>query len=387
MKKLLTLLMAVVLCFTVNAQTTTKTMNWDDSVRQYIEYIPASYNANSPAPVLFILHGLGDDMNNMFYGTGFQTYADQHGWILITPQATEAVVSLMGQSFSLGTAWNSGIQGSVYGMTIAINPEVDDSGFLMAILDDLVAHYNVDQEHVFVTGFSMGGFMSHRMAIEHADRIKAIAAVSGTIGNMMQDQTPVGNVSVMHIHGTADGMVGYDGNMSMQGITMQIGLGAEATVDFWRNFNQCSATPNVHNFNDNADDGLTFEQYEYTGGQNGTKTVFIKCNGGDHQWYSSPTNDIDYTAEIFDFFHSFVRPTSLDENSIEVSIYPNPASDVLHVSAEEMVKVAVYDMTGRQVYEGNQQEISLTTLTDGLYLVQVTLSNGRVINQKISVMR
>ena len=44
----------------------------------------------------------------------------------------------------------------------------------------------------------MGGFMSNKMAIKHADRIKAIASVSGTIGHY-QAFEPTGNINTMHI--------------------------------------------------------------------------------------------------------------------------------------------------------------------------------------------
>ena len=180
MKKLLTLLMTVCFCLSVFAQSgqTTKTITWGDNERQYIEYVPA--NVSNPAPVLFVLHGLGDDMSNMFNSTGFKAIADAHGWIVVIPQALEAIVEIpMMGSTSIGTAWNSGVSGNIPIVgNIVVNENVDDAGFLLAILDDLIATYNVDQNNVFSTGFSMGGFMSNRMAIEHADRFKAIASVS-----------------------------------------------------------------------------------------------------------------------------------------------------------------------------------------------------------------
>ena len=65
MKKFFTLLTAVFFCLSIFAQSaqTTKTITWGGTERQYIEYVPA--NVSSPAPVLFVFHGLGDDMANM----------------------------------------------------------------------------------------------------------------------------------------------------------------------------------------------------------------------------------------------------------------------------------------------------------------------------------
>ena len=382
MKKFFTLLTLIIAVVTLNAQAgqTNKTMQFGGVERQYIEYIPA--NVQSPAPVLFVLHGLGDDMSNMFNATGFKQIADQHGWIVITPQALEA--SVMG--YSMGTAWNSGIHASLYGMDLNINEDVDDSGFIMAILDDLIANSNADANNVFVTGFSMGGFMSNRLAIEHGDRIKAIASVSGTVGNVVQGNTPVGHVSAMHIHGTADGTVGYenaDFNLSVTSVS--VGLGAEATVEYWRSYNQCSATPTTYNYPDNMNDNLTFERYEYTGGTNGTRTVFIKVNGGDHTWYYTPNNDIDYTTEIYNFFAG--NTVNISENELTANIFPIPAQDILHIEAENFSEVSLFNSVGQEVMVSTSTDLNVSQLPAGFYTARILFSNGQSLNSKVIIRR
>ena len=364
--------MTVCFCLSVFAQTS-KTITWGDTARKYIEYVPA--NVISPAPVLFVLHGLGDNMNGMFNGTGFKNIADQHGWIVIAPEALAA--SFMGQS---ATAWNSGV--SVMGMTF--NGDVDDSGLMMAILDDLIASYNVDQNNVFFTGFSMGGFMTNRMAMEHGDRIRAIASVSGTIGNAIADATPVGHVSAMHIHGTADGTVTYED--ASYGGYVSVGLGAEATVEYWRDYNQCSATATHTDYPDNVSDGLTFEKFLYEGGTDGTKVALIKVTGGDHDWYYTPRNDIDYTTEIYNFFASCMGPTSVSEVAFPmVNVYPNPTKDILHVEAENITNIQVYNALGQLMISTTNTDIPVSSYSEGLYTVSVTFADGRILTRKVMV--
>ena len=382
MKKIFTLLVLTVFVIGLHAQSgqTSKTMQYGGVERQYIEYIPA--NVLSPAPILFVLHGLGDDMSNMFNSTGFKQIADQHGWIVIVPQALEASF----QGYSLGTAWNSGIHVSLYTYELTINEDVDDSGFIMAILDDEIANSNADPNNVFVTGFSMGGFMSNRLAIEHGDRIKAIASVSGTVGNMVQDNTPNGHLSTMHIHGTADGTVSYDNaGFNMQIATVSVGLGAEATTDYWRNFNQCSATPTTYNYPDNMNDGLTFERYEYTGGTEGTRTVFIKVNGGDHTWYYTPNNDIDYTTEIYNFFAG--NTVNIAENELTANIFPNPAQDILHIEAENFSEVSLFNSVGQEVMVSASTDLNVSQLPAGFYTARILFSNGQSLNSKVIIRR
>ena len=382
MKKIFTLLVLTVFVIGLHAQSgqTSKTMQYGGVERQYIEYIPA--NALSPAPILFVLHGLGDDMSNMFNSTGFKQIADQHGWIVIVPQALEASF----QGYSLGTAWNSGIHVSLYTYELTINEDVDDSGFIMAILDDEIANSNADPNNVFVTGFSMGGFMSNRLAIEHGDRIKAIASVSGTVGNMVQDNTPNGHLSTMHIHGTADGTVSYDNaGFNMQIATVSVGLGAEATTDYWRNFNQCSATPATYNYPDNKDDGLTFERYEYTGGTEGTRTVFIKVNGGDHTWYYTPNNDIDYTTEIYNFFAG--NTVNIAENELTANIFPNPANNILSIQGEGISEVRLFNDLGQQVMTSTTSTLNVSALSQGLYTAQILFHDGQSMTSKVIISR
>ena len=67
---------------------------------------------------------------------GMNYIADTANFILIVPQALMA--TYLGQE--LGTAWNSGA--SLYGITP--NQNVDDVGFLMAVLDSLNNNYNID---------------------------------------------------------------------------------------------------------------------------------------------------------------------------------------------------------------------------------------------------
>ena len=96
--------------------------------------------------------------------------------------------------------------------------------------------------------------MTNRLAIEHSDRIKAGASVSGTIGcDLLQDgKSQVAPISMMHIHGTADEMVTYN-NGSLMYYMFELPIskgGAEATVEFWRNTNGCDPTPEVYQFED-----------------------------------------------------------------------------------------------------------------------------------------
>lgn len=369
MKKIFTIVAMAIMAIALNAQNVTRTMEFEGTTRKYVEHIPASPNGSMP--VLFQLHGLGDDCNN-FSQLGFETLAPN--WIIITPEATEASVPMLG---NMGTAWAAGVGGENIPLinSIELNADVNDEGFILAILDSLIENYNVDTDSVFVTGFSMGGFMSNKMAVKHADRITAIASVSGTLGHF-QPFEPTGKINTMHIHGTSDNMISYeDASLSSYGII--VGIGAEALVETWRNYNECGTEPTVYNFEDTKNDGLTFEQYTYKNTETGNKTVFIKVNGGGHNWYVGGSNDIDYTTEIYKFFIGEENePTKVEENiSDEVAIYPNPASDILNIAVDKEAELVIYNATGKEIkrFSASQSNstIDISEIPNGIYFVVV----------------
>lgn len=380
MKKTFILLCLAIMALSLNAQTL-KTLAWGGQTREYLEYIPSGYSDDQPAPVLFMLHGLGDQANDFFNATNIRVMAEQKGWIVVCPQALDFNLQFQGiGGYDFGTSWNAGISVTVqielYGFpftyNVTVNEGVDDSGFLMATLDTLGSQYNLNQDSVFFAGFSLGACMSHRMAIEHGERINAIAAVSGVVGNDMQNLTPVANLNVLEIFGTSDEMISYENaEISLQSYGIHsIGLPAEATVDFWRNYNQCDEEAILEEYPDTQNDGLTFEMYSYLNGNNSSRVGFIKVNNGLHRWYTGGNYDIDYNEEIVKFFTGTLDVTDIDEQTeASMAIYPNPATDFITVNAQS--EVGIYDLCGKLVLQSrNANHIDVSSLPCGMYFVK-----------------
>ena len=78
----------------------------------------------------------------------------------------------------------------------------------------------------------------------------------------------------------------------------------------------------------------------------------------------------------------------LDEiEDSDIALYPNPASSTLRVAGlDQNASVAVYDITGRQVAPTSfNDEIDVSGLHDGLYLLIVTNSDGSIVTRKFMV--
>ena len=303
-----------------------QTIEWQGMQRQYLIKTPENYES---LPVLFFLHGLGDNITHVNSEHNFQQYANKFNWMIVIPQAINE---------GNGTMWNAAL----------MNSDIDDSGFLMALIDSLALQYPVNQDSIFFTGFSMGGFMSHRMAIEHGDRINAAAPVSGLITHAMANQTPVAPVRLLHIHGTSDDVVGYDGNSQYFG--SNLGLSVDAILNYWKNANGCTSEPVIDSLPDTHNDGLRFVQYVYSG----TKEVrFLKVIGGTHSWYRNANqHDIDYMSYIHDFFTGKHQINEVNNPTTgSLNIYPNPTNGQIKIELVSPSTITILDINGNTILE------------------------------------
>lgn len=339
----------ILLLFSGHCFAQIQTIEWQGMQRQYLVKTPENYES---LPVLFFLHGLGDNINHVNSEHNFQQVANRFNWMVVIPQAINE---------GNGTMWNAAL----------MNSTIDDSGFLMALLDSLAVQYPVNQDSVFFTGFSMGGFMSHRMAIEHGDRINAAAPVSGLITYAMANQTPVAPVRLLHIHGTSDNVVGYDGYSQYFG--SNLGLGVDAILNYWRNANGCTDEPIIDSLPDTHNDGLRFVQYVYPG----TKELrFLKVIGGTHSWYRNANQyDISYIDYIHDFFtgknavNNVNNPTTGD-----LKVYPNPTNGQIKIELSSPTTVEVIDIQGRTIFhkqfDAGIANLDLQGIDNGIYFVK-----------------
>ena len=353
----------------VFAQQTTHTFSFDGQTRQYIKYVPSSYTGSEAVPVVFSLHGLGDNMSN-FSQVGFHQVADTANIIIITPEALPETILTGGAN-----AWNSGA-GS---FGLSLNGNINDIGFLGAILDTIIANYNVDETRVYSCGFSLGGFMSQRIACELNTRFTAVASVAGTIGGELTC-SPGASVPVCHFHGTADATIAYSGNI--------YGSDPEDLVDFWATNNGCTATPTTTALPDNASDGYTVTHYEYGSCTDEAGVEFFKVTGADHVWLFTPVNDISYTEEIWKFFLKY--PTAPDTSistsanittKPTINIHPNPASGSISITGITGVKY-IFNGAGKLLLTTNENTLNVSTYPTGLYFLQIRDSNGKLFTRK-----
>ena len=394
MKKLFLSIIFAVTALMLNAQEI-KTTTWNGVERRYLEYVPATYDASTPSPVLFCLHGLGQDCQTVFNQSHFYEIAEEKGWILVYPEALDYTVEIpLVGSYDFGNAWAAGVtitvSITVYGIPISydftLNGTVDDSGFLNSLIDEMGNNYNIDADSIFFAGISLGGFMCHRMAIEHGERINGIASVSGLVGTDMENLTPAANVNVLEVFGTADATIDYE-NATIERMgygPFVVGLPAEQTTEWWRSFNHCDETPVFEQYPDTQNDGLTFEMYSYLNGDNNSRVSFMKVINGEHAWYSGESYDVDYETEIYRFFTNSLDVTGVNENVCNaMNVYPNPANDFIFINLNESSEISIFDLLGNEVLHTiTNGKVDVSSLTNGIYFLNVDGKTAKLMISK-----
>jgi predicted peptidase len=144
----------------------------------YLLYLPKNYNSDEKFPLMMFLHGAGERGDDL-------ELVKKHGppklieegkdfpFIIVTPQCPK------------GIRWKT--------------------NSLIRLLDEVIKNYNVDEERIYITGISMGGYGTWKLANEIPGRLAAVIPICGwgdpwTI-------CEIGDLPVWAFHGAKDNVV------------------------------------------------------------------------------------------------------------------------------------------------------------------------------------
>jgi poly(3-hydroxybutyrate) depolymerase len=216
--------------------------------RTYIVYLPASGDPATPAPLVFVHHGFTMSGQNMYDITGYTQIADAEHVALAFPDG-------QGGPSSLNAPWNVGTN---ICPAYASSPPAatgDDFAFLDAMKADISQDQCLDLAHVYITGFSMGGYFSHHSACMRPD-IRAAAPHSG--GAHPLDACANEKEPIIIFHGASDPLI-PPGCDDPNAIAV---AGHEASAAAWAAHNGCATTTHT------------------VAVENGTCTVYDGCPTG-----------------------------------------------------------------------------------------------------------
>jgi len=269
-------------CAADRAATRTVTVDVGDRARSALVHAPEAAEGGSAPPLVLAFHGFASSPDDMAAGTGLSTKADEAGFVVVYPAGagTPAAWELVGET---------------------------DTDFVAALLAALESQICFDPSRVYATGFSMGGGMAGMVACRLADRIAAVAPVSGV---HLTDATarcrPTRPVPVVTFHGVLDEVLPYEGGPA-PGRYPKV-IGAEAWAVTWAGRNGCDADAKAVERVSGTVDRLS-----WTGCEAPVELYRITNRG--HSWPGSPfdaspetVDDLPATTVLWEFLARHALP-------------------------------------------------------------------------------
>jgi polyhydroxybutyrate depolymerase len=275
----------------------------DNYIRDVTFHIPKKLRKRRRSLVV-CLHDGGSNPEEMARVTrrSFNRLAEEDNFIVAYPRA-------------LNGYWNDGRQDSI---SLSHYRNIDDVGFISKVIDFAADSFKIEEERVYVTGFSEGGLMTFRLACELTVKIDAFAVVAASFSlDQIVECTPDTTISFMMINGTRDPILPFDGGqMMIEGREAGSVLSAEEAINYWLLENGCTEksvtrdVPNTDTFDETRSERTTWDNCK-----NKNKIVLIEVINGGHTWpggrqftnekiVGKTSQDFDTAELIWKFFKS-----------------------------------------------------------------------------------
>lgn len=352
---------------------------FDGIERTYLVHLPLNYSNVEKLPLIIAMHGGFGSATNLQNQSQLSKKADQANFIVVYPEGVKGGV------LNIRT-WNAG-----WCCGYASDSDIDDIGFIDALIDTLISKYPIDESKIYATGMSNGGFMSYRLACELSERIAAIAPVAASMS--MDFCEPKRTVPIISFHSYLDKNVPYYGGQG-SGFSNHHNSPQDSVLNYWSSLNNCNST------NDTI---IEDDRYVYIKRNNcncGSEIHQYITKDGGHSWPGGKStitgDDVSLYINANDLMWEFFKQYSLDcqpsntfsseKENIKMEIFPNPSSDVLNIESSipsDDIHVKVYNLLGKLIYTSkNKTIVDLRNQPNGVYHITVQVKN-QIISQKI----
>jgi polyhydroxybutyrate depolymerase len=260
--------------------------------RDYLLYVPRSYDRSRPTPLVISMHGAGLWGAAQRETSQWNDLADIQGFIVVYP---------------------SGIGGKgVRIWRVEAGPDLmKDVRFISELIDTLETRYNIDSTRIYANGLSNGGGMSFALSCTLSDRIAAVGMVAAAQTLPWSWCTDPRPVPMIAFHGTADPEVPYNGGSTW--ISPRPFPSTPKWAANWARRNRCEENP----VESTVAPDVT--RRAYTNCADDANVVLYTIQGGGHTWpggtplpkwfVGSTTRSISATSLMWSFFseHPLVR--------------------------------------------------------------------------------
>lgn len=376
MIKIIFILVALFTTSLVQAQRLNMTMELEGHIRSFIVVVPTGVAPAGGFPVVFMLHGTSGDGEKFFNISGWKELVQPQKLIAVFPSSLEWCVNDdNGPGTNRTTKW---VNGDLLDQACPGQTFVDDVRFFRKMVDTLQTFALINTRRVFASGFSNGGLMTSKLAVDASDVFAAVAASAGPL-HALDSLMPTKSIPTWFTIGSKDdrftGPAGVaeiplnDSCLLYMGGMINRYLGAYGlTYDYTR-----SETP------------LTLTYTFKTPQVGASPALFIATlvKGLFHQYPNGENFPIKAADVFWEFFNTVSGPTSVegDEGTTTWTLYPNPAHTSLSIATSERElgsDVVVVNALGVAVATARVQsphvDINIGELPSGVYYARIGTS-------------
>jgi poly(3-hydroxybutyrate) depolymerase len=262
--------------------------------REYLLYVPKSYDRSRPTPLVISMHGGGLWGRAQMEMSQWNAVADEHGFLVAYPSGVRGRGP---------RAWRVGAVGG--------DTSSRDVRFIAELIDRLKSSHGIDPARIYADGLSNGGGMAFLLSCTMPDRIAAVGLVASAQflpWSACKDQRPVPMIA---FHGTDDRFTPYHGGTSWV-VRGHVFPSIPRFTANWARRNRCGRPVESAVAPDVA-------RLEYTGCADDADVVLYTIRGGGHtwpgggpmpEWFAGSTHrGLDASREAWAFFraHPLVR--------------------------------------------------------------------------------
>jgi polyhydroxybutyrate depolymerase len=252
---------------------TDETITVGELQRRYKVVAPRDIEDDEELPTVIVLHGLGVSAEGISRAGDWRQAVERDRFLAVFPQGE-------------ANSWNMGpccLPASLVG--------VDDESFLEEVVALLQERPDVDEERMYLSGFSNGALMVYDFTCSHPGVFAAIAPMAGSNLSRCTPQEPT---SLLHQHSDPDSVVPYDGGISFG----QLIAGADfpdvpGSVARWAEDSGCDPRPE-------SSEDADVERFTWTGCPDGVEVELIRVPDKGHVWLDR--GDFDSLEAVLEFF-------------------------------------------------------------------------------------
>ena len=235
-------------------------MIFEELERCWNVFVPSTVNITDNVPLIIDLHGNTVTMQNQRILSEFDEIAEDNGVMAVWPQGHD-------------NSWNAG-----YCCSTAGQMGLNDTGFILEMIDIIALNHPVDENRIYLTGWSNGCALSQKLANEHSYRFAAVACMSYYL---LEDQHPdYLPIPIMEIHGLLDQIILYSNDAIHLPNTEAQEHGAIQNLLMWSDMNDCQG--NLPNSNIPT---TFYFIHSFTNCENGSEVSLVTLYAADHNPY------------------------------------------------------------------------------------------------------